>query len=83
MSLWQKCDILTWPYSRLILRFRSIYQCSTSYSVTRSVLKMLIALGQAVAIVTTLLPFVESLIHKTGVYSESYNNHFLEIHEGE
>ena len=44
---------------------------------------MLIALGQAVAIVTTLLPFVESLIHKTGVYSESYNNQCLEIHEGE
>ena len=55
----------------------------TSYSVTRSLLKMLIPLGQAVTIVTTLLPFADSLVYRTASYSESHTNQFLEIHEGE
>ena len=75
--------ILTGPYAPLILRLRSIYQVATSYSVARSVLKMLIALGQAVTILTTLLPFVDSLVYRTASYSESHANQFLEIHVGE
>lgn len=55
----------------------------TSYSVTRSLLKMLIPLGQAVTIVTTLLRFAGSLVYRTASYSESHTNQFLEIHEGE
>lgn len=44
---------------------------------------MLITLGQAVIIVMTLLPLVDSLVFRTASYSESHSNQFFEIHEGE
>jgi len=43
---------------------------------------MLIALGQAVIAVMTLLPFVDSLVYRTASYSESHTNQFFEMYEG-
>lgn len=46
-------------------------------------LKMLIAIGQALIIVMTFLPFVDSLVYRTASYSGSLADQFFEIKKGE
>lgn len=44
---------------------------------------MLIAIGQALIIVMTFLPFVDSLVYRTASYSGSHADQFFEIKKGE